>query len=90
MTRDALPRIVTLCAALLLAAGVALSQAPRQPGAIFPVNAQALEGLPQVRIDITKERPCGASSLRLKPRRADSRSRLEMDNSIGGIALVFR
>ena len=56
MTRDALPRIVTLCAAPLLAAGVALAQAPRQPDAIFPVNAQALEGLPQVRIDITKEK----------------------------------
>jgi hypothetical protein len=57
MARGAVARIVTLCAAPVLAASVALAQAPgRSADVTFPANAHALEGLPQVRIDLTKEK----------------------------------
>ena len=57
MTRDVVARIVTLCAASVLIAGVALAQAPaRSTDLTIPAHAQALEGLPQVRIDVTKEK----------------------------------
>lgn len=57
MTRDAVARIVTLCAAPVLAASVALAQAHgRSTDVPVPVNAQALEGLPQIRIDATRDK----------------------------------
>lgn len=81
MTRDAVNRIVTLCAAPVLAASVTLAQAPgRSTDVTVPVNAQALEGLPQVRIDVTKEKvvrrelaPAEAAKSRITIRILDGR-----------------
>jgi hypothetical protein len=57
MTRDAVARIAALLAAQVLAASVVFTQAPeRSTDLTVPVNAQALEGLPQVRIDATKDK----------------------------------
>ena len=56
-TRGAVARIVTLLAAPALGASVVLTQVSGQSTDVtVPVNAQALEGLPQVRIDATKDK----------------------------------
>jgi hypothetical protein len=50
-------RLAALLAVPILAAAVAAAQAPGRPtGTIVPANAEALEGLPQVRIDATKDK----------------------------------
>ena len=56
-TRGAVARIVALLAAPVLGASVVLTQVPgRSTDVPVPVNAQALEGLPQVRIDATRDK----------------------------------
>ena len=56
MTRNDVARVVALLAAPVLAATVVLSQAPgRSSDVTIPATAQALEGLPQIRIDATKD-----------------------------------
>jgi hypothetical protein len=49
-------RVVTLLAAPLLAVSVVVAQgSPSSTGVTFPKNVQSLEGLPQVRVDTTKD-----------------------------------
>jgi hypothetical protein len=56
MTRGAAARIVALLAAAMLDASAPAAQVPGPPtDLIVPVNAQALEGLPQVRVDATRD-----------------------------------
>lgn len=56
-TTGAVARIAALLAAPVLGASVVLTQVPGQSTDVpVPVNAHALEGLPQVRIDATKDK----------------------------------
>jgi hypothetical protein len=56
MKRDLLARLLMLPATLLVVTASALAQTPeRRNDVVFPENATALEGLPQVRIDTTRD-----------------------------------
>lgn len=55
-TKKGVARVVALLAAPMLLTSIALTQAPQRPAEVtFPAGAQALEGIPHVRIETTRD-----------------------------------